>query len=159
LSFGGYGLPQLNLASLDCLDDWTVVTTDRIAAPTGGLPPGVRLIPESVFIDSAFRYEDLVAASDTVITKPGYGITAECISTGTAMLYTSRGQFREYDLLVAELPRYVRCRFISQTDLLEGRWARALTALVGQPPAPESMSRDGAEVAARALSARLDASR
>ena len=159
LSFGGYGLPQLDLASLDCLSDWTIVTTDRIAAPTDGLPPSIRLIPESAFIDSAFRYEDLVAASDVAITKPGYGILAECISTGTAMLYTSRGQFREYDVLVNDMPRYVRSRFISQTDLLAGRWAEALGALVQQPAPAESMRTDGAEEAARALSEWLDSSR
>ena len=159
LSFGGYGLPQLDLPSLDCLSDWTIVTTDRIAAPTGELPASVRLIPETAFIDSGFRYEDLVAAADVVITKPGYGIIAECMSTKTAMLYTSRGQFREYALLVRELPRYVRSRFIAQPDLLEGRWASALAALIDQPPAPESMPADGAETAARALSDVLDASR
>ena len=106
-------------------------------------------------MNSGFRYEDLVAASDVVITKPGYGILAECISTGAAMLYTSRGQFREYDLMVREMPRYVRSRFISHADLLAGRWAAALGALVDQPPAAESMATDGAEQAARALSERL----
>ena len=159
LSFGGYGLPNLDLTSIDCLDQWTIVTTDRIAAPTNGLPAGIRLIPESAFERSGFRYEDLVAASDTVITKPGYGITAECISTGTAMLYTSRGEFREYDVLVAELPRYVRCRFIPQEALLGGQWSDALDALMRQPSAAESMSTDGADAAARVLSAMLGASR
>ena len=57
-------------------------------------------VEERAFIDSGFRYEDLVAAVDVVVTKPGYGIIAECIAAGTPMLYTSRGDFREYDLLV-----------------------------------------------------------
>jgi hypothetical protein len=171
LSFGGYGLPNLDLPSIDCLDGWTIVTTDRIAmradatidgprpadyVPT--LPAGIRLIPETAFHDSGFRYEDLVAASDVVITKPGYGITAECISTGTAMLYTSRGRFREYDLLVAELPRFVRSRFISQADLLSGRWAAALDALIDQAAPAETMPTDGAAHAAQFLSEWLGAS-
>jgi L-arabinokinase len=158
LSFGGYGLPNLDLSSVDCLNEWTIVTTDRIAAPTDGLPPGIRLIAETAFVNSGFRYEDLVGASDVVVTKPGYGITAECISTGTAMLYTSRGTFREYDLLVSQLPRFVRCRFITQADLLGGRWRSALEGLVGQAAPPESMATDGAEHAARALSGLLGAS-
>ena len=45
------------------------------------------------------------------------------------MLYTSRGQFREYDLLVRQLPGYVRSRFISQDDLFAGRWRDALDEL------------------------------
>ena len=71
------------------------------------------------------------------------------------MLYTSRGVFREYDLLVAELPRYVRCRFISQSDLLAGRWRAALGELMNQPAPPETMATDGAEVAAKEISAFL----
>jgi len=159
LSFGGYGLPQLDFGSIDCLRDWTIVTTDRIAAPTASLPRGIQLIQETAFINSGFRYEDLVAASDVAITKPGYGIIAECISTGTAMLYTSRGDFREYGLMVREMPRYLRCRFIAQAELLAGRWNSALGALMDQPAALETMDTNGAEHAARALSARLDASR
>ena len=49
------------------------------------------------------------------------------------MLYTSRGTFREYDLLVAEMPRYLRCRFISHADLFGGAWRDALEAVLAQP--------------------------
>ena len=91
------------------------------------------------------------SAADVVVTKPGYGIIAECISTGTAMLYTSRGIFREYDVLVREMPRYLRSRFISQDDLLAGRWADALVSLMSQPAPPQAMRSDGAQVAARIL--------
>ncbi|HEX5069539.1 MAG TPA: hypothetical protein VFV78_04920 [Vicinamibacterales bacterium] len=151
LSFGGYGLPDLNPGAVDCLDRWTVVTTDRVSGRSAALPRHLHLIEETAFVNTGFRYEDLVAAADVVVTKPGFGITAECISTGTAMLYTSRGPFREYDVLVREMPRYLRCRFIAQADLLAGRWTDALTALVQQSPAPERMSTDGAAAAARAI--------
>jgi hypothetical protein len=158
LSFGGYGLPELDPGSADCRPDWTIVTTDRTSGSTARLP-GVVIVPESAFIDSGFRYEDLVGASDVVLTKPGYGIIAECISTSTAMLYTSRGPFREYDLLVSEMPRYLRCRFLSGEKLLAGRWLRDLEALVRQPRPSEQRPADGADAAARALSAWLAASR
>jgi hypothetical protein len=151
LSFGGYGLPSLDLAALDCLPDWTIVTTDRV---TSDAPPrlrAVRRLDERAFMESPIRYEDLIAAVDVVITKPGYGIIAECIAARTAMLYTSRGTFREYDLLVRALPRFVRSRFIRPADLLGGRWRAALDALVAQPAAPETMATDGADVAARLL--------
>jgi L-arabinokinase len=145
LSFGGYGLPELDLASVDCRDAWTIVTTDRVTAPGAPSPAHVRAIAEDVFLTSAFRYEDLVAAADVVITKPGFGIIAECISTGTAMLYTSRGAFREYDVLVNALSRVVRARFIPQADLFAGRWIEALDGVIAQPPAPERIAVDGAE--------------
>jgi L-arabinokinase len=151
LSFGGYGLPALDLSSLDCLDEWTIVTTDRSSASHGAPPAGVVRLSEQEFFSTGFRYEDLVAAVDVVVTKPGYGITAECVTGGTAMLYTSRGVFREYDLLVREMPRYVRTRFIRQADLFAGRWRDALGALMSQPAPAEALATNGAEMAARVI--------
>lgn len=148
LSFGGYGLPMLDVARVDCLTDWTLVTTDLVTPPAGARAKHVVYVPEEAFVTSGFRYEDLVAAVDVVATKPGYGIIAECIATGTPMLYTSRGRFREYDLLVAEMPKYLRARFISHGDLFGGRWRASLDALLSQPPPPETMPTNGAEVAA-----------
>jgi L-arabinokinase len=150
LSFGGYGLPALDLERVDCLADWTLVTTDRVT-DHGGSPaaPGqIVRIDERAFAGGAVRYEDIIAAVDVVLTKPGYGIIADCIASDTAMLYTSRGSFREYDLLVASLPRYVRSRFIGQDDLFAGRWTASLEALRRQPAPPERPSTDGAHIAA-----------
>ena len=42
----------------------------------------------------------------------------------------------------------LRCRFISQEDLLAGRWAEAIASLLAQPGPPERARVDGAEVAA-----------
>jgi hypothetical protein len=151
VSFGGYGLPSLDLSALDCLAAWTIVTTDLSTAASSTPPEHVVRLNEREFFESGFRYEDLVAAVDVVVTKPGYGIIAECIAGGTAMLYTSRGQFREYDLLVEHLPRYVRARFIHQEDLFGGAWTHALADVVALPPPPETLSTDGAEVAAAAV--------
>ena len=157
LSFGGYGLPDLDLAAIDARGEWTFVTTDRSSAGGPVNVDDLVFVEESAFIDSGFRYEDLVAAVDAVVTKPGYGIIAECIVSGTAMLYTSRGDFREYDLLVREMPRYLRARFISQPDLFAGKFSAGLTALLTQPPPPEHMAANGAEVAAEILTSLLPA--
>jgi L-arabinokinase len=156
LSFGGYGLPGLRLDGLSGLEDWTIVTTDRTSGVVDrGQTPGVRgqttiRINESVFLDGSLRYEDLVAAADAVITKPGYGIIAECAANDTALVYTSRGAFREYDLLVEEMPRVVRCAFLPQEDLRAGRWRDALELAVAAPRPPRPRT-DGAEVAASAI--------
>ena len=158
LSFGGYGLPDLDLMRVDVLNEWAIVTTNR-SARAGPAAPGVTFLPESEFVSSDFRYEDLIAAVDVVVTKPGYGILAECITTGAAMLYTSRGQFREYDVLVREMPRFIRCQFIDQPALLAGRWKTALEALMARPAPPQVMRPDGAAVAAVEITAALDASR
>jgi hypothetical protein len=130
-SFGGYGA-TLPLETLRRSDRFTLL--GPVKEPPAGL-----------------LYEDLVAAADVVVTKPGYGIASECVANGTAMLYTSRGRFIEYDLFVEEMPRVLRCRYLPQEDLLAGRWDDAIDALLAQPPAPAQPAIDGAEVAADAV--------
>ncbi|HJR60686.1 MAG TPA: hypothetical protein VJ813_14845 [Vicinamibacterales bacterium] len=145
-SFGGYGLGGFDLTSLDCLDRWTVVVTGE--TPPAPLPSGVAFVQEADLYDHGLRYEDLVAAADVVVTKPGYGIISECIANETAMLYTSRGRFAEYDVLVREMPRLLRCAFIDQDSLLAGRWRHALDALHASPPPAGHPATNGAQVAA-----------
>ena len=87
--------------------------------------------------DAGVRYEDLVGAAEAVVTKPGYGIISECIANDTAMLYTSRGHFPEYDVLVEEMPKYLRSAFISQDDLFAGKWESASRQAAGAAQAEE----------------------
>ena len=148
-SFGGYGVRDFDPATLDCRDTWTVVITGR--ERPAALPPGVAFVDESGLYASGLRYEDLVAACDVVVTKPGYGIISECIANDTALLYTSRGHFVEYDVMVREMPRVLRCAYIDQAALLAGRWREALDQLLEAPPPPDRPPTNGAEVAAEWL--------
>jgi hypothetical protein len=166
VSFGGYGLAHIDLAALGALTGYTVVLTSDVAAnrradePVGVarmlLPPSAELVDERALRASGLRYEDLVAAVDIVVTKPGYGIVAECVANHTAVLYTSRGRFVEYDVLVREMPRWLRCGFISNDALLAGQWQEGLDRLRSAPPPPERIDTDGAERAAALLLDTLD---
>jgi UDP:flavonoid glycosyltransferase YjiC (YdhE family) len=127
-SFGGYGV-NLPLEALRRSERFTIIEPGR--EPPDGL-----------------LYQDLVAAADVVVSKPGYGIVSECVANATALLYTSRGRFVEYDLFVRQMPRILRCRYLSQEDLLAGRWAEAIERLLAQPEAPEVPAVNGAAVAA-----------
>ena len=168
-SFGGYGLADIDLGALASLENWLVVVTSNVRArrrdaepaiavpaqaagydedESDRLPATVRFIDERDIYRAGFRYEDLVAAVDVVATKPGYGIIAECVANDTAILYTSRGQFIEYDVMVQEMPRYLRCAFISNEDLYAGRWQAPLDRLINQPAPPQRPEVDGAEVVA-----------
>jgi hypothetical protein len=160
LSFGGHGLADLDTRPLAAMAGYTFVLSD-IPSPTG--PAGertssarmvdgslVRLDDRQIY-EADYRYEDLVHAADVVVTKPGYGIVAEAIANDTAILYTSRGPFAEYDVMVQSMPRFVRCRFIDQADLLAGRLERHLDRLLAQPPPPEVPATDGAQQAAAAI--------
>lgn len=179
LSFGGHGLLGLDLHRVDTAGRYLLLTTGEIglgasegsqlqhadqakspvgadAGATGPVAPATRegdivYIDERALYDRGFRYEDLVAACDVVVTKPGYGIIAECIANHTAMLYTSRGRFVEYEVLVDWLPRVARARFVGQDDLYGGRWRSHLDALLVQPAAPEQPATNGADVAAETI--------
>jgi hypothetical protein len=149
MSFGGYGLGGFSIEGLD-LSGYGVVTTRHVGVrsqPHQG-QPAVFAIDEGALYRAGFRYEDLVAACEVVVSKPGYGIIAECAANGAALLYTSRGRFAEYDVLVASMPALVRSRFIPQDDLFAGRWQRHVAALLAEPqPAPLPVT-NGAEIAA-----------
>ena len=130
VSFGGYGLQD--------------ATRSRM--------PGYRIlwpgdVDEAAMYRRGFRYEDLVRAVDVVVSKPGYGIISECIANDTALLYTSRGDFREYPVLVAAMPHYLRCAYVEQEELLSGHWPQHLDRLLAQPP-KERPPTNGAAIAA-----------
>ena len=133
-SFGGYGLAG----------------TSKPAIPGYHvLWPGD--VDENAMYEKGFRYEDLVRAVDVVVTKPGYGIISECIANDTAMLYTSRGEFREYPVLVREMPKYLRCEFIAHEDLFSGNWKPSLDGLLAQPSPPVKPATNGAQIAAELI--------
>jgi hypothetical protein len=150
-SFGGYGVSGIDLSKLDTRGQWEIVVTGREAIPDS--PHGVRFVHERAIYAAGLRYEDLVGACDAVLSKPGYGIVSECIANDTALVYTSRGRFIEYGVLVAEMPRYLRCSYISNDDLLAGRWRGALDAAVGAASPPERPRTDGADVIADMIAA------
>ena len=113
-------------------------------------------INEEAMYDAGVRYEDLVGAAEVVVTKPGYGIISECIANDTAILYTRRGHFPEYDVLVEEMPKYLRSAFISQDDLFAGKWESPLDKLLAQPKPKKKPETNGADVAAEILLKALD---
>lgn len=152
-SFGGYGLEAIDAVRIDALERWTVVLTGRTPRP--GLPDGIAYVDEAGIYERGLRYEDLVAAVDVVVAKPGYGIISECVANRTAMLYTSRGHFPEYDVMVREMPRVLRCAYLDQAALLAGRWRTALDRLLDAPAPPDRPATDGAGRAAERILACL----
>ena len=163
-SFGGYGLPGLDTDTIGKFKKYTVVTTanvplSRVRKDTPAVVErkGAFIsVNEEAMYDAGVRYEDLVGAADVVVTKPGYGIISECIANDTAILYTSRGHFPEYDVLVEEMPKYVRSAFITQDDLFAGKWESALDKLRAQAKLKKKPEMNGADVAAEILLKALD---
>ena len=154
VSLGGYGARGIDLhaaaASLRGVAD-VVATSYDTFAPGGG----IHRVDEAAMYGLRIRYEDLLAAVDVVASKPGYGIISECAANSTALLYTDRGRFCEYDVLVREMPRFLESAFIGQEDLLAGRWREPISGLLARPARP-AVRATGAATAADWLSDQLD---
>ena len=162
-SFGGYGLPGLDTDLLSKFKKYTVITTANVSmsrarkdTPLVEKKGSFISINEEAMYDHGVRYEDLVLASEAVVTKPGYGIIAECLANDAAMLYTTRGHFPEYDILVEEMPKYVRSAFFSHDDLFNGKWETHLDKLLAQPKLKKKPETNGADAAAEILLKALD---
>ena len=93
-------------------------------------------------------YPDVVAAMDSVITKPGYGIVSDCLAHGTPMVYTDRGPFPEYDILVDAIKCYLTNAYLPSQDLYAGSWEGALREIAKQPRRYPEIRKDGAAVCA-----------
>lgn len=150
-SFGGLGLKGIELGR-GVLRDWEVLWTG-VAEDRAGLE-GVRVVDGVALAAAGLDYPDLVGAVDVVVTKPGYGIVSDCIGAGTRLVYTDRGDFPEYPILVAGMARYLPVAYATNGEVRTGGLARALDQVLSQawPAAPEL---SGADEAAARLLARL----
>jgi hypothetical protein len=106
--------------------------------------------------DLPLSYADVVGAVDGVITKPGYGIVADCLTHSTPMIYADRGSFAEYDILVQEMGKHLTTVYISSEDLYAGKWKSAIEELERQPRVLASLPGNGAEVCAETILNFLD---
>jgi L-arabinokinase len=145
-SFGGIGLPGFRHEVLGRLAAFQCLVPERAPA----LPANVQGVDGERLEGLGLGYEDVVGAADVVVTKPGYGIVTDAIGGRTALVYTERGDFAEYPVLVREMASHLPCAHVSNADLLAGRLAPAIDAALRQR-FPAEPAGDGADVAARIL--------
>ena len=144
LSFGGLGLQPGSLGRLADFHDYLFISTISSGAP--GL-----IFTQDQLIREGVRYPDLVRAADVVVTKPGYGIVSECFLNRTPMLYTDRGAFREYDVIVENLENYLPATYISQQAFFAGEWLDKLNCLLEKKFPSSNLPVNGAEIAAEKI--------
>ncbi|RLJ62808.1 hypothetical protein [Sulfurisoma sediminicola] len=108
----------------------------------------------SAFEPLGWPFADLLASSDAVVTKPGYGTFAEAACNGTAVLYQRREDWPEQDCLIEWLSKNARAREITGNELRSGALGAVLDEVLSAavPPAPAT---DGIEQAARHLATLL----
>ena len=142
ISFGGFGLERLPWERLSCLGDFFFVTT-------GSAPRREKNL--LVLSEQLPHYEDLIRASDVVVTKPGYGIVADVIAHQVPLLYTSRSNFPEYPYLVEALNRWATSEFIPQEEVLAGELGPYLERLMDKEQHWPTIPLNGAQVAAERI--------
>ena len=102
------------------------------------------------------RFPNLLNACDAAISKPGYGLVAEIIANQTPLLYTSRTDFAEYEVLVKGLKEYAVTKELSREDFFAGRWQQPLKSLLQQTSDWKPIALNGAEKAAEEIFAIMD---
>jgi L-arabinokinase len=140
VSFGGLGLPGLGADAVAGLDEFSFLWPQDL--------PAERLDALGL------GYADVVCAVDVVLSKPGYGIVSDAIAAGTRLLYTDRGDFPEYPILVREMGQHLACGHVSQADLRQGRLREPLQRVLGLP-LPDPPDLGGARRAAVRLLERV----
>lgn len=148
VSFGGIGIALPPHPSLP-VDVVPVVTPSDGAA--AAIAPPYRAVTPSMLRDAGLGHADLLAACDAVLSKPGYGIVAECVANRVPLIYTARGRFAEYPVLEAAVRDYLPHRFLAREAAVEGRWAEALASPLIPPRIGTPPPCDGAREAARIL--------
>lgn len=84
-------------------------------------------------------FPDLVASSDVMITKPGYGSFSEAAASNVPVLYLSRPEWPEEPYLIGWLKEAGRCLELDRKSLLAGDLDEAIESLLSMPekPVPE----------------------
>jgi hypothetical protein len=68
-------------------------------------------------------------------------------------VYTDRGDFPEYPIMVDQMPRYVACVFLPRRQLLAGSISRAVRDVLAMPMPPAPDVQGAARAADRILGA------
>jgi UDP:flavonoid glycosyltransferase YjiC (YdhE family) len=102
-------------------------------------------------------FGDLLASSDVLLCKPGYGSFVEAACSGTPVLYVDRPDWPESPALLAWLQQYGVCREVSRQQLEHGSLRQSLLDLL-QAPLPIPPHPAGAAQAADWLMQKLSPS-
>ena len=119
------------------------------------LPPAAPENLHHIPLGPNLDFADLLAISQIVISKLGYGILSDCIAAGASLLYPPRTGFREDEITHHQAPQYLRMRPLPIADFYGGHWLPHLQALRRQPPPAAVMATDGAIACAEHVAGRL----
>jgi hypothetical protein len=132
---GNYGMNTMPWKLLERLNSWHFLGV----YPLPGEPSNFSLLPEGLY-----RYQDVIASTDVMISKIGYGVYSECLLNGLPLLYVPREDFAEYPILEAGIIKWGHGICLSKSDYYGLHWDVALDAVARQSR-PEPIASDGAK--------------
>jgi hypothetical protein len=141
LYLGGWGL-EIDWAALERFTDW-VFLLDR------PLPQTVS--NARAFDPGLWRYADVAASVNAVVSKAGYGTVTECIANSVPLIYLPRFGFAEHDALVLGMNEWGGGIEISEQAFHAGDWRNALDTVLNVKPNSNAFAVNGAEVIAQKL--------
>lgn len=112
--------------------------------------------PDAIVLETlAMSFSDVLASSDALVCKPGYGSFVEAACCGTPVLYADRPDWPESPALISWMQQRGLCREVSRDALERGDVAEVLEEL-WNAPRPEPVTPKGAEQVAAWLAGKLD---
>lgn len=120
--------------------------------------PGVRWLmpaswrpahPDALVLEALeMDFSDVLASSDALICKPGYGSFVEAACSGVPLLYTQRPDWPETPVLAAWVAEHGHGTAITRQQLENGQFAAELQALLALPRKPPATPTGIAQAAA-----------
>jgi hypothetical protein len=142
---GRYGQDDLDWKRLEALGGRGIHFVGYHASPAGPIP-NLHLIPAA-----EWRGSDLIASTDALVAKAGYGTVCEAIAGATPIVYPPRRGFSEFRALDRALRSWGGGVPVSSRDFRTFRVARALDAALQMGPLKSPYPTDGAARVARQL--------
>jgi len=147
LYIGRYGQSDLDWPRLERFAARGIHFLSHHAGPDDG-PANLHVVPSPDWPGG-----DLIASSDAVLAKAGYGTACEAMATGTPMIYPPRAGFAEFRSLDRALRSWPGGVPVSSRDFRAFKLERALERALDTDPGPPPFPADGASRIARYLTA------
>ncbi|MDO8206966.1 MAG: hypothetical protein Q7T38_03980 [Gallionella sp.] len=111
--------------------------------------------PDVIVLESIpMNFSDLLASSDALLCKPGYGSFVEAAGSGVPVIYVGRPDWPESPALIEWLNRNGACREVSLDELNQGKLAEILERIWGSVK-PEAVVPTGAGQVAHWIAEKL----
>ena len=141
LYLGNWGL-DIHWPALERWTDWVFLLDRPLPQPIANA---------QAFDPGRWRYADIAASVDAVISKAGYGTVTECIANSVPLIYLPRHGFVEHASLVFGMKPWGGGVEIPEDAFLAGDWGEALTAASQATLNPNAYATNGADVIAQKI--------